>query len=104
MSDLSKEDSSGEEHLPALKAILKQLDEELEKEAPDLGSYLEKINKNLRQFPDLGHLLTDEEIAPLYDATLRKASVVLNPPKKSKGKSKVKNDSQADLDALSGGF
>lgn len=50
--------------LPKLQA----LDEALLAQAPTIRNHLQDINDNLREFPDLVHLLTDEQIRPIYSA------------------------------------
>lgn len=55
----------------------------LEEQNPNVRNYLKLINENLRLFPDLVHLLSDEQITPIYSA-LRAETQVFISAKESK--------------------
>lgn len=81
-----------------------QLDTLLEASAaedgnPDLKASMAAINKNLRQHPELIHLLTDEQIAPLYRTILAVNEVVLAPAKKKAARRNDKAETQAAIDS-----
>lgn len=67
---------SAEELLDKVVPLLAQLEEELQVENPEIENYIMQVNQNLREFPELVHLLSDEQIAPLYHAIMSKANVV----------------------------
>lgn len=67
MSDLIQTDQNAEV-ISRILPKLSQLDEMLESQAPGLKNYLLEINEDLRQYPDLVHLLNDEQIRPIYSA------------------------------------
>lgn len=56
---------------------------------PELKTAMREINDQLRQFPELVHLLSDEQIAPIYKARMQLTGVEVSVTKsKKKGKSK----------------
>src|SRR5690606_7622616 len=61
------------EILPKLKA----LEEALQTEAPGIENYIKDINNNLREFPELVHLLSDEQIKPIYSAYRAQTGVAI---------------------------
>ncbi len=81
-----------EEILPKLAA----LQEALETNNPDIAGYMKGIKQNLSMFPDLVHLLSDEQIKPIYSAARAQTQVVIATKaakKKVDGKaSKADND------------
>lgn len=85
--------------LESVLMTMAMLDKELEQENPGLDAYMVRINNNLRSFPDLIHLLTDEQAAPLYKAMIHKADLVLAPAKKKATENK-KNAPPANVDNL----
>jgi hypothetical protein len=56
---------------------LENLRQCLEAEAPNIEQHLMEINNDLRQYPDLTFMLTDEQIAPIYQAILKKENIVI---------------------------
>lgn len=68
---------------------LSTLDEMLEAQAPGLKNYLLEINEDLRQYPDLVHLLSDEQIKPIYSA-LRAVTNTVITAKAAKATKEVK--------------
>lgn len=44
---------------------------------PGIENYLAEINEDLRQYPDLTFLLSDEQIAPIYKAIIQRSNVVI---------------------------
>lgn len=71
---------------PILK-VMRNIEAQLQCENPQIENYMVEINQNLRSFPDLIHLLTDEQIAPYYKAVLKQANIKLA-PKQSKAAAK----------------
>ena len=71
---------------PILK-VMRNIEAQLQSENTQIENYMVEINQNLRSFPDLIHLLTDEQIAPYYKAVLKQANIKLA-PKKSKAAAK----------------
>jgi hypothetical protein len=53
-----------EEILPKLAALQTALEEQ----NPNIRNYLKRLNEDLSQYPDLVHILTDEQIKPIYSA------------------------------------
>lgn len=84
MANELQELDSGEV-LEVLKQELIELGNQLLEEKPILTDVLERVNKNLRQYPELTHLLTDDEIKPLYQVYVRMAEVEKTVAAKSKG-------------------
>jgi hypothetical protein len=64
---------------------LKRLEEELKTENPGIQNYIKDINNNLREFPELLHLLSDEDIKPIYSALKQQTGVAIM-TKKSKSR------------------
>lgn len=73
------------------------LDEMLEAQAPGLKNYLLEINEDLRQYPDLVHLLTDEQIKPIYSA-LRAVTNTVITAKAAKANKEVKGTKKVSAD------
>lgn len=69
--------------------VCEELKMQLQEEAPELGSLMRQISEQMRQFPELVHLLSDEEIASVYQARLSQTkthiSVAKSKSRKSKG-------------------
>lgn len=57
---------------------LQALQQALEEQNPNINGYLKSISENLRQFPELVHLLSDEQIKPIYSAMRQQTSVVIS--------------------------
>lgn len=53
-----------EEILPKLAALQTAIEEQ----NPNIRNYLKRLNEDLMQYPDLVHILTDEQIKPIYSA------------------------------------
>lgn len=81
------DDAIKQEILDSARQELQNLAQELETENPDIDKYLMQINKNLRQYPELSQLLTDDEIVSFYRAYAKKAEItVSNTKSRKKGK------------------
>jgi hypothetical protein len=52
----------------------------------DLTNWMQDLNLNLRAHPDIVHLLSDEEIAPLYRGMLIQKGIVFEKAKEPKEK------------------
>lgn len=50
----------------------------------DLTNWMQELNLNLRVFPDIVHILTDEQIAPLYKGMLLQKGIVFEKAKEPK--------------------
>lgn len=59
--------------LPKLEA----LQEAIETQNPNIRNYLKRLNEDLMQYPDLVHLLTDEQIKPIYSALRAETQVFI---------------------------
>lgn len=81
------------EILEVARQEMAELSQLLEEENADIDSALEKINNNLRQYPELTVLLDDEEIIPFYRAYSKKAAIVT---KKATSRKKGKLPSVAE--------
>lgn len=68
---------------------ISQLEEELQAENPGIDQWIKDINSDLRQWPELTHLLSDEQRKPIYMA-LRSITQVAISAKKLKSR-KVSN-------------
>lgn len=64
-------DESLEPILESVLTDLSTLEAELKQEVPEISHALQLINNNLRQYPELCPLLSDEQIQPLYEALTR---------------------------------
>ncbi len=80
----SENETTPEAALEAAKQSLLQLNEALLSEAPDLALWMTQLNTNLRQYPDLIHLLSNEQRAPLYRAIVQVSQVKITPAVKEK--------------------
>ena len=60
----------------------------LEKELPELSTQHQKLNRMLRQYPELTYLLSEDQIHNLMRGVIKESSVqfVISKPKKSLGK------------------
>jgi hypothetical protein len=88
MSELIQTDQNAEV-IAKILPKLQQLDEMLESQAPGIKNYLLEINEDLRQYPDLVHLLNDEQIRPIYSA-LRAVTNTVITAKAAKANKEVK--------------
>lgn len=91
-TDKSVEEVKTPEQVIAESGILDkiaQLEQELQAENPNIQNYLRMVGDNLRQFPDLVHLLSDEQIKPIYDAKRQETQVeIVKKTAKSRGRGK----------------
>ncbi len=53
------------------------LQQMLETAAPGIENYLMEINEDLRQYPELTFMLSDEQIAPIYSAIMKREGIAL---------------------------
>jgi hypothetical protein len=80
---------------------IERLQSALEAQAPGIENYLSEINEDLRQYPELTFLLSDEEIAPIYAAILKKTNTVIAvKTAKKKGNKGMLDDGQMVADLL----
>lgn len=75
-------DESKQELLDTVKQEMFDLGVQLQEEVPEIATILRSINNNLRQFPELVHLLSDDEIEPFYQAYMRMSAVEATATKK----------------------
>lgn len=69
---------------------INELREQLLAEHPQLELYTQLIHKQMVEFPELCHLLSDEDIAVVYRAALRQSDTVLVKTKATKEKAAAK--------------
>lgn len=69
---------------------IEQLAQELQSENPEIDKYMKFINDDLRQYPELVHLLSDEQIKPLYSAMRQKTDITISVKASRGGKKKTK--------------
>lgn len=89
-----------QDQLSTILPKINSLENELQQENPNIHLYLKDINENLREFPDLVHLLSDEQIAPIYSAMrqLTGVAIAVKVAKKSKKNNLLDDGSKvADL-------
>lgn len=60
-----------------------------DREFPEIRTAFAKINRDLRKFPELPHLLNSEQIAVTVQGSLRAANAYIAPPPKPKKKTKA---------------
>lgn len=81
-------DEAKASHLMLVESLL-ELQAALLNEEPDFPVLLDKINKQLQATPELLHVLSDEQIQPVYTAAMKKTGthieVKSSKSKKSKG-------------------
>lgn len=65
------------EKISAILPKLASLQEAIETLSPNIRNYLKFINEDLMQYPDLVHLLTDEQIKPIYSALRAETQVFI---------------------------
>lgn len=104
MSDLigSSKETEQAEKLDLVLQKLNDLEQELHAENPEIDRYLQLINEDLRQYKGLEHLLTDEQIKPLYAAMREKTDVKISvkASRKKKGSKGLLDDGKKVTDLL----
>lgn len=102
MTELSLPTSPEEqETLTACIAKCEELRTALLTDDPDMMGYLRQINEQMRQFPELVHMLTDEQIAPVYQAMMKRTGIAISVTKsKSKKSSGLLEDGRSLGDVL----
>lgn len=89
------------ELLENARLLTRDLEQQLVEDEPDLKTFLRQINEQLRQFPELVHLLSDEEIAPVYKARMRLTNTEVSVKKsKKKGSKGLLDDGKKLADLL----
>lgn len=86
---------------PELCEATRKLAEELEQEQDGIRYWLDRVHEQLRQQPELVHMLTDDQASALYGAIIARSNIAIVPEKakaasKAKGAPKVKL-SDADM-------
>jgi hypothetical protein len=76
------------EHTQMCIELSQELAIALQNKLPDIPHYLTMIKKNLNQFPEISYILTDEQIAPVYQALIAYSRVEVTKMKTSKRKPK----------------
>lgn len=80
---------------------IQDLEVALLSQAPEVAHHLSEINEDLRQYPDLTWLLSDEQIKPIYSALREMSDVeITTRAAKKKTAPKVSAESKALLNAL----
>lgn len=90
-----------EQSHPDLCEATRKLAEELEQEQDGIRYWLDRVHEQLRQQPELVHMLTDDQASALYGAIIARSNIAIVPEKakaasKAKGAPKVKL-SDADM-------
>lgn len=75
-----------------------KIEEALLREDPEMPNYIKWINNEVRQYPELMHLLTDEQIAPIYQGIMKVTGVQIAVTKSRAGKSTAKSKNTGLLD------
>lgn len=95
VTDLTEEQATLlEDVLPKIE----QLEQELQEEHPGIDNWLKVINQDLRQYPELVHLLTREQRKVIYTALRKKTDVqisVKTARSKGRGKAIIKDGKMA---------
>jgi len=94
--------------LSTIQAQLTALRAKQDLSAPDINTWMQELNHNIRLNPELIHLLPDEDRAILYQAVIELSKIAIAPPVKvpkpkaePKGKKAIiKFDSLKPLDNL----
>src|SRR6185437_962339 len=102
MSETIPTTEISEENAQVIQRILPkiaQLEAALLAEAPGIRNHLQDINDDLKQYPDVVMLLSDEQIAPIYHALRAHTNVEIaaRAAKKSKKATKEEGQFLADL-------
>lgn len=94
--------TSVEFDLPKFMEEMQDLERAVTEKAPDMGTLMAKIHRNLKQYPELCHILPDELIKVAVSGFLDEAKVETAP--KAKGRKSVatmtKGKSKEDIDAM----
>ena len=78
-------------------ASMKELDAALVEDTPQIRSLSTAIRRNLQQFPELTHILTDAQLNILVSGMLKLANVETAPKTKSKATTSKALDASMDL-------
>lgn len=76
---------------------ISSLSEEMKKEHPELPTYMQIIHKKIVEYPELVHLLTDEQIGVVYQAALKQSNIILVKVKEKTEKASARKLSQQTL-------
>lgn len=80
---------------------LQQLEQMLLEDNPEMPQFLGMINQDLRQYPELTYLLSDEQIKIIYSVIRRMTDVQIKVKKaKKSGKQNVLADGKSVADLL----
>lgn len=74
---------------------LERLSDLLEVQAPDIANHMLAINRDLRQYPELVHLLSDEQIAPIYRGAIQMSQETFAATAKKKATKAAKAETKA---------
>lgn len=78
-----------EQSHPDLCEATRKLAEELEQEQDGIRYWLDRVHEQLRQQPELVHMLTDDQASALYGAIIARSNIVIV-PEKAKAKPKAR--------------
>jgi hypothetical protein len=71
------EELTNEEKIQQILPKLTKLEGLLQAQDPELPNALRDVEKNLSMYPELAHILSDEQIRPIYSATMYQTKVVI---------------------------
>jgi hypothetical protein len=85
---------TGSEQLEADKPMLcdavRSLTTALHEQEDGIAFWLDKVHEQLRVAPELVHMMTDEQLAALYQSVIKQSNVQIVAPAKAKAKAKAK--------------
>jgi hypothetical protein len=91
MSEMITSDEQANK-IAAILPKLQSLQVALEEANPNIHGYLKAINEDLRQYPELTILLTDEQIKPIYSALRAESQAVIAVKESKKRGAKVSTE------------
>lgn len=81
--ELSAESTLSSQLLTTLRSQILTLREKQDLSAPDIHTWMQELNINIRLNPELIHLLPDEDRATLYQAVIELSKIAIAPPVKA---------------------
>lgn len=73
-----------EDDKPALCSAVRELCAALHEQEDGIPFWLDKVHEQLRVAPELVHMLSDEQIAAIYQSTIKQSNVAIMPTAKAK--------------------
>ena len=81
--ELSADSTLTNSLLSTIKSQLIELRSKQDLSAPDIHTWMQELNHNIRLNPELVHLLPDEDRATLYQAVIELSKIAIAPPVKA---------------------